>query len=106
MKPFWKVGGATAKVQHTTAVPERLRTYVREVVSVRTATNRRGLGDAKSLMHAICAEADRLRYVLLLVPQGDLDCPVTDERLAEWYGDFGFLQLPNGEAMARPLKGH
>lgn len=104
MKPAWSNGGASVRVVMTTAVPEPMRPYMREIVELKTVHNRRGHGDATAVLAAVVAEADRLQYVLLVRPDAALvDAGPTTEQLRAWYARFGFVPLPGHDAMARGL---
>ena len=50
-------------------------------------------GDGSQILQALCFQADKFQIILSLspisMPTGK-DAPMSDERLREWYGNFGF----------------
>lgn len=81
MKPgARKYASASCRIRYTMLVPANLRGRLREVFSVVAGQPGRGHGGA--LMQQVCQEADKGRVVLMLLAD--------DERLAAWYGRFGF----------------
>jgi hypothetical protein len=81
---------ATLRVAVPLGVPEHMRHGMRELVSIRTKNPRKG--HATHLMHDVCAEADRLGFVLLLQVK-PFDEGMTEEQLEKWYERFGFLEI-------------
>jgi len=81
-------------------LPEDMRDNVREIVSVKSTSQRKG--HASALMHKVCAEADKWSYLLLIHVQPFAD-GMPEDRLERFYGKFGFIvvQLEPAVLMAR-----
>ena len=50
-------------------------------------------GDGNQILQALCLQADKYQIILSLSPMAmsnGKDEPMSDERLREWYGKFGF----------------
>lgn len=86
-------GPASLLLSETTAVPEDMRSGIRELSHLVTEQDQRKQGYATALMHTVCYEADKNRIVLILTVKshGDLD----DKKLIKFYKKFGFVMLPN-----------
>lgn len=89
MKPgIRKHKSATLEIRLPKSVPARLHENLREVFDLKAETQRMGHGTA--LMQRVCAEADKARFVLMLLVDQDVD------RLIEWYGRLGFQPALEG----------
>lgn len=87
---------ATCEVGKCLAVPEKMRKDIREITCVTCELPYRGRGHATALLEQVCAEADRMKMILLIVvnPYGDSE-GMTKDQLIDWYGsrfDFHTIQ--------------
>ena len=99
-------GGAQLVVSRTKAVPEHMRSLVREISRVETAPADRRKGHASELLRQVCAEADKRGMLLLLQCRPYGDGGMDADRLECWYAAFGFVPMPGGDGvMARPVGG-
>src|SRR5678816_4756553 len=81
---------ATLRIAVPLGLPEEMRHGVREIMSVASENARKG--HATALMHEVCAEADRLGFVLMLQVKPFAD-GMDDEMLRAWYARFGFIKI-------------
>jgi predicted GNAT family acetyltransferase len=105
MKPGTRSQGtSTLRLSFNTSVPAHLRGGLLEVSHVHTPAADRGNGQASLLLQKVCAEADRARKVLLVLPKPYDDGPLDQAALIEWYSAFGFdlIQTQPVALMARP----
>lgn len=86
---------ASCKVLMCVAIPNRLRTRTREIVSIDVPENLRRQGMATQLLRNICDEADAHRMTLIVFPKPFGDGPKMSQRdLIEWYDSkFGFRAI-------------
>ena len=62
-----------------------------QIYHVGSFKNNRGNGS--QILQALCFQADKYQIILSLSPismPSGIDAPMSDERLREWYGNFGF----------------
>lgn len=76
---------ATCNVRMNTGLPLRSQKLVYEVHNLQTAPGMRGKGQGTKLMQQICADADRLGKILMLVSD--------NTQLEKWYNKFGFERV-------------
>lgn len=81
---------ASLRLIESTAVPDDMRSGIREIVSL--VSEDHGKGHAKALMWQVCAEADRAGMVLLLEPK-PFRQGLTQEQLERFYAGFGFVKV-------------
>lgn len=77
------------------ALPVRMRPVTREISGLHTDAADQGRGDATTLMHRVCREADDQGITLLVWPNpfGD-DMAMGRTQLIAWYARrFGFVQI-------------
>lgn len=80
-----KLGSARLTLAHSKSLPPPLNQVV-ELSALTTEPARRKGGHANRLMNAVCAEADKSRSVLLLMPDGA-------KWLQDWYESHGFKTI-------------
>lgn len=80
---------ASLRIADPTALPEDMRSQVREIVSL--TSEDRGKGHAKALMWQVCAEADRHWITLLLKVEPGQDTEA--EKLEQFYAKLGFKRI-------------
>lgn len=85
---------ATLRISICEALPDHMREGTREIVNLRSDSQRKGY--ASALMHQVCGEADRTGVILIVQP-GQFDAGMTTEQLEKWYAKFGFVALPKDE---------
>lgn len=94
---------ASLRVAIPTALPEHMQPHMRELLSVKSESQRKG--EATALMHKVCQEADDARMTLLIhvVP---FDEGLTLEQLQKFYTKFGFevIQTEPALMMARRVQ--
>jgi ribosomal protein S18 acetylase RimI-like enzyme len=102
-----QLNDASLRVSVPDAVPEHMRSHLREITHlyVDPASRRQHL--ATALLNFVCQEADANRITLLLTARSDEEGGLTDEQLIEWYKKFGFQKLQedaDGWVMARRVR--
>lgn len=107
MKPGLRTSGhASIKVNVAKALPQHMRANVFEVSHVRTEPEYRGQGHATNLMMKACLDADLAGKFLMVHVQPDSDSPMDLNRLAGFYGKFGFAPIQADPLlMVRPCVG-
>lgn len=81
------VRSATLQITETTAIPERMRSQVREVSHLEVPIEDRRKGYASELLKRVCDEANACAMVLLLLPDEAQDW------LISFYERFGFVRI-------------
>jgi N-acetylglutamate synthase-like GNAT family acetyltransferase len=98
---------ASLKLGVPTALPAAMRKSVIEVRAVHTDPDYRGNGQATQLMLNTMLEADmNNRFLMLHVKPGE-DCPLDQQKLAQWYLSLGFVPIQSEPEtlMVRPCVG-
>jgi hypothetical protein len=99
-------GAASLKLAIPTALPDHMRGQVIEVRSLRTEPTERNKGAASDLMLSVCLEADMARKFLFLCVEPDIDSPVDETGLVNFYMRFGFMPIQAKPIlMTRPFAG-
>lgn len=81
---------ASLRVSFAECLPEDMREGTREIVSLKSDAQGKGL--ATTLLWSVCHEADMEKKVLILQPL-QFGEGMTSEQLAVWYAGFGFQQI-------------
>jgi GNAT superfamily N-acetyltransferase len=102
-----QLNDASLRVSVPDAVPEHMRSNLREITHlyVDPASRRQHL--ATALLNFVCQEADANCITLLLTARSDEENGLTDEQLIDWYKKFGFQKLQedaDGWVMARRVR--
>jgi ribosomal protein S18 acetylase RimI-like enzyme len=86
-------GAASLLLSETVAVPEEMRSGIRELSSMVTNPDKRKQGHADALLHTVCYEADKNGIVLLLTVKSSGE--MSDKNLIKLYKKHGFQEMPN-----------
>jgi GNAT superfamily N-acetyltransferase len=87
---------ATLRVAETTAVPEDMRSGIRELIDL--VSEDRGNGHAKALLYQVCTEADMAGIVLMLEARPFAD-GMTQEQLEKFYEGMGFQKIQDAPVL-------
>jgi N-acetylglutamate synthase-like GNAT family acetyltransferase len=99
-----QLNDASLKVSVPDAVPESMRSHMREITNVYVDPASRRKHLATALLNLVCQEADANKITLLLTAHPEESDGPTEEQLIDWYKCFGFQKLQhtdNGWLMAR-----
>ena len=99
-------GPANLLLSFPLGVPPHMRAGIRELSQLSVLEPDRGQGHASKLLDAVCAEADKSRKVLLLMPSAYEAGGLDDLALIAWYRRHGFIVIQrNPILMARQPRG-
>lgn len=90
---------ASVEIIAPLSIPVEMREQVREVYNLQSTNPRKG--HATALMHQVCAEADRVAMVLMLLVAQPDDTAIGNEKMIKFYGRFGFK--PTKDDAASPV---
>lgn len=81
---------ASLRISNADCLPEDMREFVREILSVQSTNPRKG--HATALLWEVCCEADKWWIMLMVQPRKFAD-GMPDDKLLPWYGKFGFVKI-------------